>query len=65
MNNCPNCGTTLMDIETIDTEYEPGTYYDTLVGKCPSCGKRWMWEEVFEYVRTINIEEVEKNDSDK
>lgn len=37
---CPNCGCSyLRAVDTLDTEYDSGSYYDTVEGTCPDCGK--------------------------
>lgn len=56
---CPNCGEIFTAVETIDTEWDNGKYYDTVRGVCPNCLKVYKWIEVFQYAYDINIEEDE------
>ena len=44
---CPNCGGIVRAVDTFDTEYDDGSYYDIVEGTCPNCGKSWHWVEVF------------------
>lgn len=60
---CPNCGCpNLRAIDTLDTEYDSGSYYDVVEGTCPDCGKSWRWVEVFTFDHYEDIEGIEIND---
>lgn len=59
---CPNCGSMIYAVETLDTEYDCGSYYDTVEGTCPDCGKSWRWVEVFTFDHYEDIEGIEIND---
>lgn len=60
---CPNCGcSNLRAVDTLDTEYDSGSYYDSVEGTCPDCGKSWRWIEVFTFDRYEDIEEIKIND---
>ena len=59
---CPNCERELDNIDTIDTEWECGAYYDFCVGECPYCNKKYTWVEVFTLDRIQEIEEVKDED---
>ena len=59
---CPNCGGIVRAVDTLDTEYDSGSYYDIVEGTCPDCGKSWRWIEVFTFdhvedVRPINVDD--------
>ena len=54
---CPNCGETITNSETLNTEWYHNKYYDYLAGTC-ECGKIYTWTEVYEYVRDEDIVEV-------
>ena len=59
---CPNCGGIVRAVDTLDTEYFNGSYYDAVEGTCPDCGKSWQWVEIFTFdhvedVRPINVDD--------
>ncbi len=59
---CPNCGNEVYAVDTLDSEYFNGTYYDTVEGTCPNCGKSYRWTEVYTFERCEDIEEIKEND---
>lgn len=59
---CPNCGNYIHAVDTLDTEYDDGSYYDVVVGTCPDCGKSWRWAEVFTFDHYENVEEIKIDD---
>lgn len=59
---CPNCGGIVRAADTLDTEYDTGSYYDTVEGTCPDCGVSWQWAEVFIFDHVENIIPININD---
>ena len=59
---CPNCGSMVFAVDTLDSEYFNGNYYDVVEGTCPNCGKSYKWTEVFTFERCEDIEEIKEND---
>ena len=60
---CPNCGCSdLRAVDTLDSEWDCGKYYDTVEGTCPDCGKSWRWIEVYTFEREMNIEPIDSDD---
>ena len=59
---CPNCGGIVHAVDTLDSEWELGRYYDTVEGTCPDCGKSWRWVEVYTFDHCEQIEEIKEND---
>ncbi len=59
---CPNCGNMVFAVDTLDSEYFNDTYYDTVEGTCPDCGKSYRWTEVYTFERCEDIEEIKEND---
>ena len=53
---CPNCGSPVHEVNTINTEYYNDSYYDST---CPDCGKSWSWVEVFTFDHYEDLEETE------
>lgn len=57
---CPNCSCSdLYAINTLDTEYYHGAYYDMVEGTCPHCGKSWQWVEVYTFDHYEDMEGIE------
>lgn len=59
---CPICDGIVHAVDTLDTEYFNGSYYDIVEGTCPDCGKSWQWVEVFTFdhaedIRPINVDD--------
>lgn len=46
---CPNCGSYIRAVDTLDSEYFNGKYYDNVEGTCSNCGLSWRWVEVFTF----------------
>lgn len=46
---CPICGATICAVDTLESEWELGIYYDTVEGTCPDCGNSWQWIEVYTF----------------
>ena len=44
---CPNCGADIEYSSFSYDDYAGNEVYCTGSGKCPSCGKKWEWEEKF------------------
>lgn len=59
---CPNCGGTVRAVDTLDSEWELGRYYDTVEGTCPDCGKSWRWVEVYTFDHVADIKPINVND---
>lgn len=59
---CPNCGEIFTAVETIDTDWISGKYYDKVIGVCPNCFNIYRWTEVFIYAYDTDIEEVKKDE---
>lgn len=61
---CPNCGEIFTAADSIDTDWDHGKYYDTVIGVCPNCLKIYRWTEVFAYAYAydINIEEIKEDE---
>lgn len=59
---CPNCGGVVHAVDTLDSEWDNGKYYDTVEGTCPDCGKSWRWIEVYSFERVMNIEPIDSDD---
>jgi len=60
---CPNCNcSNLRAVDTLDTEYYNGSYYDVVEGTCPDCGKSWRWVEVYTFDHYEDMEGIEIND---
>ena len=59
---CPNCGNEVYAVDTFDSEWENGRYYDTVEGCCRQCGKIWQWVEVYVFSHCEDIEGVEIDD---
>ena len=59
---CPNCDGIVRAVDTLDSEWELGRYYDTVEGTCPDCGKSWRWVEVYTFDHCGQIEEIKEND---
>ena len=59
---CPNCGEVVRAIDTLDSDYYGDSYYDSVEGTCPNCGKSWRWLEVFTFDHCEQIEEIKEND---
>ena len=65
---CPYCDVALEFDDTLDSEYDSGQYFDTVVGHCPICEKsfRWSfrWREVYLYDRAEEVEEMENEENE-
>ena len=59
---CPNCGGMVFAVDTLDSEWFNGNYYDAVEGTCPDCGKSYKWTEVYTFERCEDIEEIKEND---
>lgn len=59
---CPNCGNLVEAVDTLETEYFNGKYYDYVAGTCPECCKAYEWVEVFNYDHDEDIHEIDPND---
>ena len=59
---CPNCGSYVRAIDTLDSEYSNGQYYDNVEGTCSDCGKSWRWIEVFTFDHYEDVEGIEIDD---
>lgn len=59
---CPNCGGFVRAIDTLDSEWELGSYYDTVEGICPCCHKSWQWVEVYTFDRVEDVRPINAND---
>lgn len=59
---CPICEGIVRAVNTLDSEWNCGKYYDTVEGTCPDCGKSWRWIEVFTFDHYENIEGIEIED---
>lgn len=59
---CPNCGGMVFAVDTLDSEWYNGSYYDAVEGTCPDCGKSYKWTEVYTFERCEDIEEIKEND---
>ena len=59
---CPVCEGIVRAVDTLDSEWDHGKYYDRVEGTCPDCGKSWRWIEVYSFERIINIEPIDSND---
>ena len=59
---CPNCGGMVFAVDTLDSEWYSGKYYDAVEGTCPDCGKSYKWTEVYTFERCEDIEEICKED---
>ena len=59
---CPNCGGVVHAVDTLDTEYYNGSYYDTVEGTCPDCGVSWQWVEVFTFDHVEDVIPIKIND---
>lgn len=59
---CPICGGTVRAVDTLDSEWELGRYYDTVEGTCPDCGKSWRWVEVYTFDHCQDVEGIEIDD---
>ena len=44
---CPNCGTEVVEYDTLDLDMEEGRIITSCVGNCPSCKKLVIWEEYY------------------
>lgn len=38
---CPNCGSMVFAVDTLDSEWYNGNYYDAVEGTCSDCGKSY------------------------
>lgn len=59
---CPICGGIVRAVDTLDSEWELGRYYDTVEGTCSDCGNSWQWIEVYTFdheegIRPINLDD--------
>lgn len=59
---CPNCGSMVFAVDTLDSEWYNGNYYDAVEGTCSDCGKSYRWTEVYTFERCEDIEEIKEND---
>lgn len=59
---CPNCGSMVFAVDTLDSDWFNGSYYDAVEGTCPNCGKSYKWTEVYTFERCEDIEEIKEND---
>ena len=59
---CPNCGNEVYAVDTLDSEWYNGNYYDAVEGTCPNCGKSYQWTQVYTFERCEDIEEIKDND---
>ncbi len=59
---CLNCGNEVYAVDTLDSEWELGRYYDTVEGTCPNCGKSWRWVEVYTFDHCEDVEGIEIDD---
>ena len=59
---CPNCGQTLVNYDSIDTEYWNDSFYETVRGECENCFKTYRWTEVYIFNNIENFEEEKENE---
>jgi len=60
---CPNCGSSnIYAVDTLDSEYYNGSYYNTVRGVCHECNHWWQWIEVFTFDHYEDLVEEEVKD---
>lgn len=59
---CPVCEGIVHAVDTLDSEWDHGKYYDKVEGTCPNCGKSWRWVEVFTFDHYEDVEEIKNDD---
>ncbi len=59
---CPICDSFVHAVDTFDSVWCNGAYYDTVEGTCPDCGNSFRWTEVYRLERCENIKLIEKDD---
>lgn len=59
---CPCCGETVHAVDTLNTEWLNGKYYDEVEGTCPSCGRMYNWVEVYAFEGYGDVREIDLND---
>lgn len=59
---CLICGATIHAVDTLDSEWELGRYYDTVEGTCPDCGNSWQWIEVYTFDHVEDIKPINLDD---
>lgn len=59
MPNCPECNTELSLTECTDIDFQ-GTNETvaTMQGICPKCKRNYTWEEIYEFKKIKNLEEI-------
>ena len=62
---CPYCDVMLEFDDSLDSEYDGGKYFDTVIGHCPVCEKSFRWREVYLYDRVEEIEEMENESNER
>ena len=40
---CPHCYTEIIIMDTVDIEYDEEMFTLKQVGKCPECGREYLW----------------------
>lgn len=60
--NCPNCGTYIYGAESENSEWYNSIYYDSMVGRCPKCGKCYSWTEVYILSNIEDVKEVQPDE---
>lgn len=64
-DNRPICPYCIVEIEYEEAlhNYEDGSHYESKWrGKCPSCGKNFVWHEIYLFDRIEELEEDNDND---
>ena len=55
---CPKCGQPLENADIVCTEWAERTYYDSCVGECSKCGKKYEWTELFKFDHAEDLHEL-------
>ena len=55
---CPFCKEELEIDESFDIDFEDDYVVNRVAGHCPCCDREFQWEEIYNYAKYENLEEV-------
>ena len=55
---CSFCKEELEIDKSYDLSVEDGYTIDRVIGHCPCCDRKFQWEEIYNYAKYENLEEV-------
>ena len=54
---CPKCNREITNLDTLETEWYKGKYYDYMMGSCDKCETVYTWTEIYIHDHDEDIKE--------